>query len=168
MGHAGNSRGDLYDEIKEDVPFGKMSTENCGAGFELPSCTECTENCRTPAYGFTVAQARRLLLRLKEGRTSRLTFIPGEHDVSHLPGCPGCTCRGEQVSGAERTPTPDRLGALLKLPTLVAGTSVGAKRFGGTCYQATGSRAGKPGDGAAWTGSTRLTVKRSKISTFIR
>src|ERR1700726_4621172 len=41
---------------------------------------------QAPAYGFTVAQARTLLLRLKEGRTSRLTFIPDEHDVSHLPG----------------------------------------------------------------------------------
>ena len=40
---------------------------------------------QAPAYGFTVAQARTLLLRLKEGRTSRLTFIPDEHDVSHLP-----------------------------------------------------------------------------------
>ena len=39
-----------------------------------------------PAYGFTVAQARTLLLRLKEGRTARLTFVPDEHDVSHLPG----------------------------------------------------------------------------------
>src|SRR5882724_1709445 len=38
-----------------------------------------------PAYGFTVAQARTLLLRLKEARTSRLAFIPDEIDVSHLP-----------------------------------------------------------------------------------
>ena len=38
------------------------------------------------AYGFTVAQARTLLMRLKEGRSSRLTFIPDDHDVSHLPG----------------------------------------------------------------------------------
>ena len=41
---------------------------------------------QVPAYGFTVAQARTLLLRLKEGRTARLTFLPDEHDVSHLPG----------------------------------------------------------------------------------
>ena len=41
---------------------------------------------QAPAYGFTVAQARTLLLRLKEGRPSRLTFIADEHDVSHLPG----------------------------------------------------------------------------------
>ena len=41
---------------------------------------------QAPAYGFTVTQARALLLRLKEARTSRLTFISDEHDVSHLPG----------------------------------------------------------------------------------
>ena len=41
---------------------------------------------QAPAYGFTVAQARTLLLRLKEARISRLAFIPDEHDVSHLPG----------------------------------------------------------------------------------
>jgi hypothetical protein len=41
---------------------------------------------QAPAYGFTVAQARALWLRLEEARTSPLTFIPDEHDVSHLPG----------------------------------------------------------------------------------
>jgi uncharacterized protein len=41
---------------------------------------------QAPAYGFTVAQARTLLIRLKETRTSRLALIPDEHDVSHLPG----------------------------------------------------------------------------------
>ena len=40
---------------------------------------------QAPAYGFTVTQARTLLLRLKEARTSPLRFIPDEHDVSHLP-----------------------------------------------------------------------------------
>jgi uncharacterized protein len=40
---------------------------------------------QAPAYGFTVTQARTLLLRLKKARTSRLTFIPDEHDVSRLP-----------------------------------------------------------------------------------
>ena len=40
---------------------------------------------QAPAYGFTVAQARSLLLRLKEADVSRLTFIPDDHDVSHLP-----------------------------------------------------------------------------------
>jgi predicted nucleic acid-binding protein len=40
---------------------------------------------QAPAYGFTVAQARTLLLRLKGARTSRLTFIQDGHDASHLP-----------------------------------------------------------------------------------
>ena len=40
---------------------------------------------QAPAYGFTVTQARTLLLRLKEARTAPLKFIPDEHDVSHLP-----------------------------------------------------------------------------------
>jgi uncharacterized protein len=40
---------------------------------------------QAPAYGFTVTQARTLLLRLKKARTSPLAFIPDEHDVSHLP-----------------------------------------------------------------------------------
>jgi predicted nucleic acid-binding protein len=44
---------------------------------------------QAPAYGFTVAQARTLLLRLKQTRTHRLTFIPDNHDVSHLPGWVG-------------------------------------------------------------------------------
>lgn len=40
---------------------------------------------QAPAYGFTVTQARMLLLRLKEARTSSLAFIPDRHDASHLP-----------------------------------------------------------------------------------
>ena len=40
---------------------------------------------QAPAYGFTVAQACTLLMRLKEARVSRLAFIPDSHDVSHLP-----------------------------------------------------------------------------------
>ncbi len=40
---------------------------------------------QAPGYGFTVTQARTLLIRLKEARTSPLKFIPDEHDVSHLP-----------------------------------------------------------------------------------
>jgi hypothetical protein len=40
---------------------------------------------QAPAYGFTVTQARTLLLRLKEVRISPLQFILDEHDVSHLP-----------------------------------------------------------------------------------
>ena len=40
---------------------------------------------QAPAYGFTVAQARTLLLRLKQARNSRLSFIQDGHDVSQLP-----------------------------------------------------------------------------------
>jgi predicted nucleic acid-binding protein len=40
---------------------------------------------QAPAYGFSVTQARTVLLRLKEAGTSPLRFIPDEHDVSHLP-----------------------------------------------------------------------------------
>jgi uncharacterized protein len=36
------------------------------------------------AYGFTVAQARTLLLQLKKSRID-LTFLPDGHDISHLP-----------------------------------------------------------------------------------
>jgi predicted nucleic acid-binding protein len=40
---------------------------------------------QAPAYGFTVAQARTLLLRLKQAKHSVLTFIPDHHDISDLP-----------------------------------------------------------------------------------
>jgi uncharacterized protein len=41
---------------------------------------------QAPAYGFTLAQARTLLLRLKRARNSHFTFIPDAQDISHLPG----------------------------------------------------------------------------------
>lgn len=41
---------------------------------------------QAPAYGLTVAQARTLLLRLKQAHNSGLAFIPDGHDASHLPG----------------------------------------------------------------------------------
>lgn len=37
------------------------------------------------AYGFTVTQARALLVRLKTGPHLNLTFIADDHDTSHLP-----------------------------------------------------------------------------------
>jgi integrase len=37
LGHAGKDMADLYDKIKEDVPFRKMWAEKSGFGFELPS-----------------------------------------------------------------------------------------------------------------------------------
>jgi hypothetical protein len=40
---------------------------------------------QAPAYAFTIPQARTLLMRLKEARVARLTFMPDQHDVSDLP-----------------------------------------------------------------------------------
>lgn len=40
---------------------------------------------QAPAYGFTVVQARSLLLQLKKSRIVTLTFLPDDHDISHLP-----------------------------------------------------------------------------------
>jgi uncharacterized protein len=40
---------------------------------------------QAPQYGFTVAHARALLLRLKRENTFRFAFIPDDHDISHIP-----------------------------------------------------------------------------------
>ena len=40
---------------------------------------------QAPQYGFTIAHARTLLLRLKTGNSLKFTFIPDDHDVSHIP-----------------------------------------------------------------------------------
>jgi uncharacterized protein len=40
---------------------------------------------QAPQYGFTVAHARDLLLQLKSANSLNFTFIPDNHDVSHLP-----------------------------------------------------------------------------------
>ena len=40
---------------------------------------------QAPQYGFTIANARILLLRLKTGNSPKFTFIPDDHDVSHIP-----------------------------------------------------------------------------------
>lgn len=40
---------------------------------------------QAPQYGFTIAHARNLLLQLKSGNMLSFTFIPDDHDVSHLP-----------------------------------------------------------------------------------
>ena len=42
MGHAGEDMSDLYDKIKNDVPFRKEVAEKAGLGFELPS-KKCVE-----------------------------------------------------------------------------------------------------------------------------
>jgi uncharacterized protein len=41
---------------------------------------------QAPTYGFTIAQARTLLLRLKKAPSLEVTFISDTHDISHLPG----------------------------------------------------------------------------------
>ena len=38
-----------------------------------------------PQYGFTVLQARTLLLRLKKSKPARFNFIADDHDISRLP-----------------------------------------------------------------------------------
>ena len=40
---------------------------------------------QAPAYGLTVAQARTLLVRMKQSGPPRFTFIRDDHGVSHLP-----------------------------------------------------------------------------------
>ena len=40
---------------------------------------------QAPAYGFTVLQARSLLLRLKKSRIVTVTFLADGHDIAHLP-----------------------------------------------------------------------------------
>jgi predicted nucleic acid-binding protein len=40
---------------------------------------------QAPAYGFTITQARTLLLRLKEADVPRFVFVTDGLDVSHLP-----------------------------------------------------------------------------------
>src|SRR5260221_8245815 len=40
---------------------------------------------QAPGYGFSVAQARTLLLRLKKTPSLAHTFIADGHDISHLP-----------------------------------------------------------------------------------
>jgi len=40
---------------------------------------------QVPAYGFTVPQARSLLLSLKESGPIPFSFLPDANDISHLP-----------------------------------------------------------------------------------
>ncbi len=40
---------------------------------------------QVPAYGFTVLQARTLLLRFKKSKIVTFTFLADGHDISHLP-----------------------------------------------------------------------------------
>lgn len=40
---------------------------------------------QTPLYGFTVATARALLLRMKEEDPTLFTFVADDHDISRIP-----------------------------------------------------------------------------------
>ena len=40
---------------------------------------------QAPQYGFTVSQARDLLLRLKAARVLKFAFVSDDHDISRLP-----------------------------------------------------------------------------------
>jgi hypothetical protein len=40
---------------------------------------------QAPVYGFTVAEARSVLLRLKKSAIVPFLLIPDTHDISHLP-----------------------------------------------------------------------------------
>ncbi len=40
---------------------------------------------QAPVYGFTVADARNALLRLKRSKILTFTFVADDHDISHLP-----------------------------------------------------------------------------------
>lgn len=40
---------------------------------------------QAPQYGFTVGQARELLLRLKSSSVLPFKFLPDDHDISRLP-----------------------------------------------------------------------------------
>jgi predicted nucleic acid-binding protein len=40
---------------------------------------------QAPAYGLTIAQARTLLLQIKQAKAPKFSFIADDHDISHLP-----------------------------------------------------------------------------------
>ena len=87
-------------------------------GHDAPSLASCSITelgfvrvlAQAPAYGFTLTQARTLLLRLKEARTSRLVFIADEHDVSHLPGWVRAP---KQITGGHLSKLASSNGAVL-------------------------------------------------------
>src|SRR5438876_9420358 len=41
---------------------------------------------QAPQYDLSISQARTLLLRLKASNSLKFTFIPDDHDISHIPG----------------------------------------------------------------------------------
>jgi predicted nucleic acid-binding protein len=81
--------GFLQHEFHERVAAWARTRASKGA-LELATCS-ITELgfvrvlAQAPHYGFTVAHARTLLLRLKTGNSLKFTFITDDQDVSHLP-----------------------------------------------------------------------------------
>ena len=41
---------------------------------------------QAPQYGLSIAQARELLVKVKNSKRTHWTFIPDDRDISHLPG----------------------------------------------------------------------------------
>ena len=64
---------------------------------------------QAPAYGFSIAQARTLLVRIKQANVPKFTFIPDDHDISHLPAW-------------VKTPRQITDGHLVNLASAVGGT----------------------------------------------
>jgi predicted nucleic acid-binding protein len=81
--------GFLQHEFHERVAAWVRTRASKGA-LELATCS-ITELgfvrvvAQAPQYGFTIAHARNLLLRLKTGNSLKFTFITDDQDVSHLP-----------------------------------------------------------------------------------
>ena len=88
---------------------------------------------QAPAYGLTVAQARSLLLRLKQARTYPLEFLSDEVDISHLPSwvkSPGQYSR--LVLGSEITGGQFRVGSLSTFKAKTPESCRDRQRFGVT------------------------------------
>lgn len=81
--------GFLQHEFDQRVALWVRSLSSKGAA-ELATCS-ITELgfvrvlAQASQYGFTVAHARALLLRLKREGSARFTFIADDHDVARLP-----------------------------------------------------------------------------------
>ena len=81
--------GFLQHELHERVASWVYTLASRGAP-ELATCS-ITELgfvrilAQAPQYGFTIAHARTLLLRLKTGNSLKFTFSPDDHDISYIP-----------------------------------------------------------------------------------
>ncbi|MGH9733561.1 MAG: PIN domain-containing protein [Candidatus Acidiferrales bacterium] len=83
--------------------------------FELATCS-ITELgfvrvlTQAPQYGFTVSQARDLLLRLKSSKVVAFKFLPDDHDISHLPAW---VKAGKQITDGHLAQLARAKGAIL-------------------------------------------------------